>query len=38
MQSLQPNENALGDLWKEINKGILGRQGDEMKRRIFEAG
>jgi hypothetical protein len=42
MQSLQFNENALNlcglDFWKEIDKGILGKQGDEMKRRIFDEG
>jgi hypothetical protein len=26
------------DFWKEISKGILGRQRDEMRRRIFEEG
>jgi len=25
------------DFWKVTSKGILGKQGDEMKRRIFEA-
>jgi hypothetical protein len=41
MQSLQLNENASGtcgsNFWKVISKGILGKQGDEMKRRIFDA-
>jgi hypothetical protein len=26
------------DFWKEIGKGIWGKQRDEMRRRIFEAG
>jgi hypothetical protein len=31
-------EICESDFWKEIGKGILGKQRHEMKRRIFEAG
>jgi hypothetical protein len=35
---MQTSQEICGlDFWKEIGKGILGRQRDEMKRRIFEA-
>jgi hypothetical protein len=35
MKMLQ--EICGSDFWKEIGKGILGMQRDEMRRRIFEA-
>jgi hypothetical protein len=40
MKSLQLNENVSGALWIIFMKGdsqrILGKQGDEMKKRIFD--
>jgi hypothetical protein len=42
MQYLQLNENASKVLWirfwKVIDRGIMGKHGNEMKRKIFDAG
>ncbi len=36
MKTLQ--ELCGSDFWKVVDRGILGKQGDEMKRRIFDVG